>query len=58
MYGTEKIADLDPKIWNLLSEKNIEIDLLSIFKEKIVNWESYEYHCWLCKTYIQHLGFI
>lgn len=58
MYGTKKIADLDPKIWNLLSEKNIEIDLLSIFKEKIVNWEAHEYPCWLCKTYIQHMGFI
>ena len=38
-YGTESIAQLGLKIWNLLLEKYKEIDSLSIFKRKMSNWE-------------------
>ena len=38
-YGTETVAQLGLKIWNLLLEKYKEIDSLSIFKRKMSNWE-------------------
>ena len=49
---------LSRSLINFLPAEYEEIDLLSIFKEKISNWETYECPCQLYKTYIQHVGFI
>ena len=57
-YRNETFSDLDLKIWNFLPEEHREIDSFSIFKGKISNWETDKCLCWLCKTYMQHLGFI
>ena len=31
---------------------------IKIFKTKIRNWEPKDWHCYLCKTYVNNLGFV
>ena len=52
-YGTEAISFLVPKVWVLVPEKIKECSCLEAFKSKIRKWK-----CRLCKTYLQHVGFL
>ena len=56
--GTETITYREPQIWNLVSEKTKNASSFDIFKKEIGKWKSQECPCRICKTYIQHPGFI
>ena len=45
-YRTETITYREPQMWNLVPEKTIE------------KWKGEKCPCRICKTYIQHVGFI
>ena len=57
-HGTESIAYLGPKIWNMLSEKLKNIENLEQFKKKIKTWTSDNCPCRQCKVYIESVGFL
>ena len=52
-YGTETISFLAPKV----PEKMKESSCLEAFKSKIRKWKP-DCSCRLCKTYLQHVGFL
>ena len=56
-YGTETISYLLLKIWCLVPEIIKSSTRLDIFKNKIRKWKP-DCPCCLCKTYLQHVGFI
>ena len=56
-YGTETISYLAPRIWSVVPEILKSTKTLDIFKNKIRKWK-HDYPCRLCKTYLQHVGFI
>ena len=53
-YGTETISFLSPKIWSLIPQN---IWLLTMFEKKNRKWKP-NCPCRLCKTFLQHVGFI
>ena len=56
--GTEAISHLGPKAWELAPDNLERINSLTSFKEKILKWNQKNCPCRLCKTYIQHAGFM
>ena len=56
-YGTETISFLAPKVWALVPEKMKECSCLESFKSKNRKWKP-DCPCRLCKTYLQHVGFL
>ena len=56
-YGSETISCLTPKMWSLVPEIIKISKTLNIFKNKIRKWKL-DSPCRLCKTYMQHVGFI
>ena len=57
-YGTETVTYRGPQIWNLVPEKTKNASSFDIFKKKIGKWKGEKCSCRICKTYIQHVGFI
>jgi len=57
-HGTESLAFLGPKLWDLVPDEVKESESLDIFKKKIKNWIPNDCPCRLCRTYIQNVGFI
>ena len=56
--GTEKVQFLGPEIWELIATEIKELVSLNGFKKAIKKWKPVNCPCRLCKTYIQHVGFI
>ena len=57
-FGTETISYRGPQLWNLIPD-NIKSELtLELFKKKIRKWKCESCPCRMCKTYLQHIGFI
>ena len=56
-YGTDTISYLAPKIWGLVPEIIKSSKTIDIFKNKIRKWKP-DCPCSLCKTYLQHVGYI
>ena len=57
-YGTESLTYLANKIWSQTPTDIKEAPTLELFREKIKLWQISDCPCRLCKTYIQHIGFI
>ena len=57
-YGTETISYLAPKIWQLIPDTIKNSDSLDVFMRNIKLWIPTACPCKLCKTYIQHVGFV
>ena len=57
-YGLETPSFIGPKIWKLVPQELKTIENLEEFKKKIKTWVPENCPCRLCKTYIQHVGFI
>ena len=57
-YGTETVKYRGPQIWNLVPEKTKNAPSFDIFKKEIGKWKGEKCPCRICKTYIQHVGFI
>ena len=56
--GSETISFRGPKTWSLVPNDIKLSKSLPIFKAKIRRWKPVGCMCRICKTYIQHLGFI
>ena len=54
----ESLSYLGPKIWELLSLEVKETETLLQFKAKIKTWNPQSCPCYLCRTYLQNVGFI
>ena len=57
-YGTETVTYRGPQIWNLVPEKTKNASSFDIFKKEIGKWKREKCPFRICKTYIQHVGFI
>ena len=57
-YGTETLAHLGPKIWDLIPNNIKELNSLKLFKTKIKQWKPDKCPCKLCKTYVFGVGYI
>ena len=58
LFGKETVSNLGAKIWPLLPEELKNASSLQVFKNKLKEWKPTSCQCQLCKTYIQHIGFI
>ena len=56
--GTESLSNLGRRIWNLVPDKLKQLVDIHAFKKEIKKWKPENCPCRLCKTYIQHVGFI
>ena len=57
-YGSETIAYIGPKTWDLVPDNIKKSESLHVFKTKIRRWKPHGCSCRLCKTYIANVGFI
>ena len=58
IHGIESISFLGPMMWDLVLNDIKLSQSLSIFKRKIKKWVPLQCPCRLCKTYLQHVGFM
>ena len=57
-FGTETISYRGPQLWKLIPD-NIKLEpTLELFNKKIRKWKCKLCPCRMCKTYLQHIGFI
>ena len=56
--GTESISYLGPKVWELVPDNLKRVNSMTSFKEQKKKWNPENCPCRLCKTCIQHVGFI
>ena len=56
-YGTESVSFMAPKIWSIVYQELKNSQSLYFFKKGIKKWKP-NCPCRLCKTYLQHGGFI
>ena len=56
--GSESIAYLGPKIWNMVPSELKEMSSISSFKKQIKEWHPSNCPCRLCKRYLGNIGFI
>ena len=56
-YGTDSLAYLAPKIWELVPNEIKAVESLASFKSAIKKWKTTECPCRLYKTYIPQVGF-
>ena len=57
-YGTNSLAYLAPKIWELVPIEMKNLDSLSAFKSAIKKWKPTNCPCRLCKIYVPQVGFV
>ena len=57
-YETETVTYRGPQIWNLVPENTKNASSFDIFKKEIRKWKGEKCPCRICKTYIQHVGFL
>ena len=53
-----EITSLGAQIWNLVPTNLKCSKFHNKFKKTFEKWATKEYHCLLCKVYLQNLGFI
>ena len=57
--GTESIAFLDPKLWELVPEEVKQKESLNVFKDEIKNGHRPTNSlCRLCKNFLHDVGFL
>ena len=57
-WGSESLANLGPKIWNIIPDNIKSIQNISQFIKEIRLWKPINCPCRLCKKYVFGLGFI
>ena len=56
--GTDSLAYLAPKIWELVPNEMKNLVSLTAFKTAIKKWKTTNCPCRLCKNYIPQVGFV
>ena len=57
-YGTDSLAYLAPKIWELVPNEMKNLESLIAFKTAIKKWKTTNCPCHICKNYISQVGFV
>ena len=57
-YGTDSLAYLTPKIWELVLNEMKNLESLTAFKTAIKKWKTANCPCRLCKNYVPQVGFV
>ena len=57
-YGTDSLAYLAPRIWELVPNEMKSLESLTAFKTPIKKWKTTNCPCRLCKNYIPQVGFV
>ena len=57
-YGLETLRHLGPIVWNAIPAITADSPCLSILRERIKGWDSWNCPCRLCKTYMHQIGFL
>ena len=57
MHGTESVSFMAPKIWSIVHQELKNSQSQYSFTKGLRKWKS-NCPCRLCKTYLQHVGFI
>ena len=57
-HGTESLSFLGPKLWDLAPLEIKESENVNIFNSKIKRWAPSHCPRRICRTYLQHIGFI
>ena len=56
--GTDSLAYLVPKIWELVRNEMKNLESLTAFKTAIKKWKTTNCPCRLCKNYIPQVDFV
>ena len=56
-YGTGSVSFMVPKIWSIVPQELKNSQSLYSFKKGMRKWKP-NFPCRLCKTYLQHVGFM
>ena len=57
-FGLYSLRYFSSKIWNVISDEIKNSVSLDEFKIRIRQWEPSGCHCKLCRSYIQHVGYV
>ena len=57
-FGLNSLRCFASKIWCMVPLETKNSGSVEIFKTKIRNWEQKDCCCYLCKTYVNNLGFV
>ena len=57
-FATETTSYRCSQLWNLIANNRKLEPTLELFKKKIRKWKREPCPCRMCKTYLQHIGFI
>ena len=57
-YGLNSLRYFAPKVWDMIPLEINNINSLKKFKTEIRKWAPENCSCYLCRPYIQNLGFV
>ena len=57
-FGLNSLRYFASKVWRMVPLEIKNSESVKILKIKIRNWEPKDCYCYLCKTYINNLGFV
>ena len=57
-FGLNSLRYFASKVWSMIPLEYKNSGSVEIFKTKIRNWEPKDRYCYLCKTYVNNLGFV
>ena len=57
-FGLNSLRYFASKVWRMVPLEIKNSESVEILKIKIRNWEPKDCYCYLCKTYINNLGFV
>ena len=57
-FGLNSLRYFASKVWSMVPLEIKNFGRVKIFKTKIRNWEPKDSYCYLCKTYVNNVGFV
>ena len=57
-YGLNSLSYFAPKVWDMIPLEIKNINSLQKFKTEIRKWAPENCSCYLCRPYLQNLGFV
>lgn len=57
-FGLHSLKSFSLKIWNIIPDEVKNSLRLDDFKIRMQQWAPNNYHCKLCRSYTQHVGYV
>ena len=57
-YGLNSLSYFAPKVWDMIFLEIKDTNSLQKFKTEITKSAPEKYSCYLCRSYVQNLGFV